>query len=341
MSAADQAFIRAYAKEAKTASAGSPRPDVSDAPAEPSTPQAVNPPHAHFASVHFTPTETSSEAVSVNETLPISPPDAFKPPSVLSPPKPQWRIDARHLETPGNSTNLPLSAYATPAPVEPTFRPAYEVDRFVWPAACDTLLELAGESFQQLAESLLDGARRHDRKVIAMTGCRRNEGRSHLLLTLAKVLAERRIKAVVVDGDFQKGQLARQLGLSVRVGFDDVLAGESELIDVLVESLKDGLSLLPLHERLFDGVELRDKLRMTVAFGILRDHYDLVLVDAGPAEKLDSPRVHCFTPGTGLDGAILVRDLRNTTDDDVALAERLLTERGITCLGIAENFVRT
>jgi Mrp family chromosome partitioning ATPase len=404
MSALDQAFIKAFAKDGPAAAPLGPRAATRPSPlvsalasgltggasatheTAVSIPlpagQQLDPPAASMAKPHvaFPPAPQASEIATAPVALPAGAPAAQR----------QWRIDQRHSDSfrakPAGDTarestlnapppadspaiaappaaanvpaapaaslasapavapppvNRPLSSYAVAAPTVETFRPAFEVDRFVWPAACASILSAADGGFESLANELYSAAQQQDRKVVAFTGLRPGEGRSHVLLALARRLADKKIQAVLVDGDFANAQLARQLGLAVRVGFDDVLAGELELADVLVDSIADGLTLLPLHEKLFEGVELKDKLRMTITFGILRDHYDLVLVDAGTLERLDSPRVHCFTPGTGLDGAIVVQDQRHAPAEQLAACQRILRERGVPLLGVVENFVQT
>ena len=196
MSAGDQAFIRAYAKEAKTAYRGDARAESTLPQQPPQSSDSIPAPHGAFtAAATSPPTHTSpqgsnpsmpqgSNAPVMQESIAPAPQVEISPVQMPGStlPTSQWRIDARDAS--GPSANLPLSAYSLPTPVEPEFRPSYEVDRFIWPATCDKMLASAGESFDQLADMLIDVARRRDCKVIAVTGCRRNEGRSLMMLTL-------------------------------------------------------------------------------------------------------------------------------------------------------------
>jgi Mrp family chromosome partitioning ATPase len=233
-------------------------------------------------------------------------------------------------------TILPLSAYTNLQSDEPPFRPAFEVDKFIWSARCQEVIAATTAGLDALARQLL-ADNLSDSKVLAVTGCGRGEGRTTFLLALARRLAGAGSRVAVVDADFGNGQLARQLGLSVRVGLEDVLLGDLSVEEVLVESLEDRIALLPLRSPAA-GQGSPDKLRLAVALGILREKYDAVLVDAGPSA--DAPRESVLAQGTGVAAALVIRDARNTTDAQLDQAHAHLDAAGIELLGIIETFAR-
>jgi Mrp family chromosome partitioning ATPase len=66
-------------------------------------------------------------------------------------------------------------------------------------------------------------------------------------------------------------------------------------------------------------------------------HYALVIVDVGPLTSEDShPFADCQP--CPVDAAIVVRDLRNTTEKKALATAEHLQRTGVAAVGIAENF---
>ena len=140
---------------------------------------------------------------------------------VASPPAPSLPFSAEVAAT------LELEADAP--------RAAFEVDHFAWPELCDSLLEKRASEFDQLVGQLVTESAL-GRKVVAITGSRRGDGRTTLALLLARRLAATAVKVVVVDADFEVPQLAARLGMTVQSGWENILADGLPVWDGLVES---------------------------------------------------------------------------------------------------------
>ena len=233
---------------------------------------------------------------------------------------------------------MPLSAFTSAPKPEQRFRALLEVDQFVWPKLCGELTENSAYLFDALAEELIDEAAR-GHKTIAVSSCRRGEGRTSLLLCVARRLASSGVKVCMVDADIHNPQLGRRLGLAAQVGWDAVVSGELALTEVLIDSLDDRLTLLPLcSQSRFDAPPSISQFSMMLS--ILRDHYDVVLVDMGPLLEGAQGGLHLIEQNSGIDAAVLVADMRNHAADGLRQAQRLLTAAQIHCTGIAENFVQ-
>src|SRR6266436_10053945 len=86
------------------------------------------------------------------------------------------------------------------------------------------------------SQSDLIGDRRASR-LIMITSARPGEGKTFSALNLALAFAsERDIKALLVDVDTQHSSLPKILGISEEQGIVDVLAGNLELADVLIQT---------------------------------------------------------------------------------------------------------
>jgi Mrp family chromosome partitioning ATPase len=245
--------------------------------------------------------------------------------------------------SPGAADASPLKLGSIFAPSEPAPAPDapqafiadWEVDGLVWPAICERLLETEARYFRSVGQRLKE-ATRDQAHVVMITGARRGEGRTTLTLCLARCAAQAGVKVAVVDADLQNPQLGIQLGIETPCGWLEVVAGKTPLNEAAVVSLEDGLTLFPLTGA--DGVEMQaGDPRWTAVLRSIATHFALVIVDTGP---LSSGGQHPFsTDGNSpIDTAIVVRDLRNTSEKKTLATAALLQRSGVPAVGIAENF---
>lgn len=223
---------------------------------------------------------------------------------------------------------------------EGTVQPSFQVDSFAWPSGCTRLGMIAGVQVDRLAGALTAGLTR-DQKVLAFSGCRRGEGCTTLLLCVARQLADSQLRIAVVDADLNNPMLARRLGLLPEVGWEEVLAGRMPVAEVIIESIQDRLSLVPLCGSVPGGdYPIGTDPEPTTSLELLREHYDLVLVDLG--EFGDSAAVASGPLQAvinWIDAAVLVRDVRSTPEVELDETRRLIEAAGIVETGITENFV--
>jgi Mrp family chromosome partitioning ATPase len=226
-------------------------------------------------------------------------------------------------------------------------RAAFEVDHFTWPDVCETLLEKRAGEFDQLVGQLVTESAL-GRKVVAITGSRRGDGRTTLALLLARRLAATAVKVVVVDADFEVPQLAARLGMTIQSGWENVLTDNLPVWDGLVESLGDRMALLPLAPRPAAGAAQQTAAEFVAQHAeairkhldTLRKEFDVVLVDAGvlKAARPDAKPRGLMALAESLDAAIMVSDARMTAPGRIAELSRRMQEAHIVPLGIAENF---
>src|SRR5215469_4516587 len=83
-------------------------------------------------------------------------------------------------------------------------------------------------------------------RIIMVTSARPGEGKTFISLNLALAFAsERDVKALLVDVDTQHSSLKTILGISSELGIVDVLAGNHELSEVLIQTNIPNLMVLP------------------------------------------------------------------------------------------------
>lgn len=219
------------------------------------------------------------------------------------------------------------------------FKPAWQVERFTWPRVCRRLMARAAEEFDRLADALLAASAR-GQKVLAMAGCGRGEGATTLLLCAARRLAERGVKLVLVDADLGRPRLAKRLGVEPQSGWNELSGhGATFLANAVVESAANNLALSALREPA-DGHKPGDWSQLAPCLDTLKNHYEMVLVDLGPLEKIESiDEFFGQVVDNRIDAILLVRNPRITTEARLAEVESQLSGSPVALAGMIENFV--
>ena len=218
---------------------------------------------------------------------------------------------------------------------EPAWRPLLQVDRVVWPGIDNRLQTTAPAAIEQMADGLLSLCASGS-KVLGLTSCASGEGVTTLLLAAARKLLSQGRKVVLVDANWSNPQLAQSLGLLPQIGWEETLCGGLPLEEVVIESLADGLAVLPVREPSANAIT---KAQIAASFDILAREFDVVLVDLGPLAQTDD-EFHCAGDVTArMDAVILVQNVRLTTPNRLAEARGRLAASNLRCAGTIQNFV--
>jgi Mrp family chromosome partitioning ATPase len=226
---------------------------------------------------------------------------------------------------------------STPEPAEPAPpRAAFEVDRFLWPEACQRILSAARSACEKLVDELLPAVH-SGKKHWLLASSERGAGCTSFALALARLLSERGLKVALVEADYIKPDLARQLKLLPATGWDEVVGGKVPATEAWIESVADSLVLVPLRDTV-NATALADRAALPEAFAPLRQVHDVLLIDAGSLQ--DAARCEMLKPlieAVPPDGALVVHRAHG-----VAMllheAQRHLQALGVTCRGVVENF---
>jgi protein-tyrosine kinase len=223
-------------------------------------------------------------------------------------------------------------------PVTPHGSPSSETGRptdLDWPAVVVSLERQCGDRFERLAELVLKAQRDQNVKVLLFTSCHRAEGRTTLMLTLARALARHPSRTVLVDGDLAGPMLARQLGLRPVAGLDDVVESGQALSEALIVASNDRLTILPMRSAVTRPRDFLASPGWTCTLARLRREYDLVLIDGGPLfTGLSAAALH-----RSVDAAILVHHRGMSGERAISRAHEVLEAGGVPILGLAETFV--
>lgn len=139
----------------------------------------------------------------------------------------------------------------------------------------------AEESFKTLRTNImLSGV---ENKVIALTSCTPNEGKSTLSLALAKSLAESGKSVLLIDADLRKSILAGRVQVKDEVkGLSHFLSGLAEANDVLCRTQEEKLFIIMAGIVPPNPAELLGQKRFEALLASARKIYDYIIIDTPP-----------------------------------------------------------
>jgi Mrp family chromosome partitioning ATPase len=251
--------------------------------------------------------------------------------------------------TPTNAVAAAIAPLTSPPPAavtishepdEASWRPLLQVDRVVWPSIHGRLQTIAPAAIEQMADSLL-AICASGNKVLGLASCARGEGVTTLLLAAARKLLSQGRKVVLVDANWNNPQLAQSLGLLPQIGWEETLCGGLPLEEVVIESLADGLAVLPVRQPSASAIA---PTQIAASFDILAREFDVVLVDLGPltgSEDDDTSDEGMPSKGVAarMDAVILVQNVRVTPPNRLAEVRERLAASNVCYAGTIQNFV--
>jgi Mrp family chromosome partitioning ATPase/LPS O-antigen subunit length determinant protein (WzzB/FepE family) len=140
------------------------------------------------------------------------------------------------------------------------------------------------DAYRVLYTNLRFLLRANDGCVVTAVSLHAKVGKSSTVEGLARVAGNDR-SVLVVDGDVRTGTLSQRLGYGDHPGLVEVLTEAGSLDDAIVR-LDDGVSLLPARPPHEDLPGLFSWRRTLAVMSLLRERFDLVLIDSPPLAGL-------------------------------------------------------
>lgn len=173
-----------------------------------------------------------------------------------------------------------------------------------------------------------------DKKVLAITSCVRDEGKSFVSMNLAMTLAESGRKVLFVDGDLRKSvTIGRYRIKGKKEGLSNFLAAQTNLDNVLVHTNLRGLDIIlagqvpPNPSELLGGKRFRNMIRD------LRRFYEYIIIDCPPiGEVIDAAVI-----AKACDGIIMVTASGHDSGRFLADAKEQMEKSGSAVLGVVIN----
>ena len=177
-----------------------------------------------------------------------------------------------------------------------------------------------------------------EKKVIALTSCTPNEGKSTVSRQLAVSLAKSGKKTILIDSDLRKSVLmgaTRPSGQKGLRGLSHYLSGQNDLQEVVYITDTPNLSILYAGPFPPNPAELLSGRRFKGMLQALRKVYDYVIVDTPPIGSVIDGAV----VAGNCDGAILVIESGAISYRFAQSVQEQLERSGCPVLGVVLNKV--
>ncbi len=197
-------------------------------------------------------------------------------------------------------TRLPQAEIARPAVARPPRE--IPVGRLV-PARLHQRLILltepaapACEQYRTLRTQLFHAAEKKRTQVVVITSALAGEGKTATALNLALAIAQsKEHRALVIDGDLRRPNVASYLGLPARandrIGIGEVLTGKADALDSIVCLDDPELYVLPVGAVAANPTELLSSERLAEMIEELREYFDFIIVDSPPVMPFADARL--------------------------------------------------
>ncbi len=180
-----------------------------------------------------------------------------------------------------------------------------------------------------------------DIKSIVFTSFGENEGKSTIVVNLARSMAETGKSVLVIDSDIRKSVMIRELkprtenGKNI-YGLSHFLSGQRQVEDVIYEvKQQPNLHMIFSGPYVPNSAELLGNRYMERLIKYAKERYDFVLIDASPLGMV----IDAAVLSTNCDGAVIVVSQGSCNRRQIAGIKRQLTQSGVKILGSVMNKV--
>ena len=173
-----------------------------------------------------------------------------------------------------------------------------------------------------------------DNKVICITSCEQNEGKSTISLELARHLCEINLRVLVIDADLRKSvMLSKNTNESGLVGLSQYLANHIELDEAINKTQLPNLDIIFAGHYPPNPTELLDNQRFKDLIKQVREQYDYVIIDTPPLGLVIDAAIVCKS----CDAAILVIAKNVVRMSRAAEIKEQILKSGCKILGLILN----
>jgi succinoglycan biosynthesis transport protein ExoP len=166
-------------------------------------------------------------------------------------------------------------------------------------------------------------------RIIAVTAARPAEGKTATALALGRLAAMNGERVILLDCDIRQPEIGRLMHDTNRSGLFDWLAEQTELSDVIRKDEVTGMDYIPAGQPEANALGLLMSATMARLLQTLRQDYDLVLLDAPPAQAVTDARIVA-----GLaDATLLCVRWRSTPHSNVLNTLEMLEEAHANVVG--------
>ena len=173
-------------------------------------------------------------------------------------------------------------------------------------------------------------------KRIAITSYGVDDGKTFVAMHIARGMADRGERVLVIDGDLRKASITAQYGIRhASIGLAHLLSGQCELQDAIYTTNIPNLSLLPAGESIKTPLPLLTSPDFDQLMDYAARTYDHVIVDTPPVGVvIDAAEV-----AKRCDGSLLVLDYNKQTKGALRDMQKALEQTRTPIIGCVLNKV--
>lgn len=180
-----------------------------------------------------------------------------------------------------------------------------------------------------------------DKKVILFTSAIPNEGKSTVVMDLARSLTDSKKSVLVIDADIRKSVLigrmrARAMGSKEIFGLSHYLSGQKKIAEIIYASDKNRLFMIFAGPSVPNPTEMLEKKYFEELIEFARDQFDYVLIDCPPM----GAAIDAAVISKNCDGAIIVVSQGTVSSRAIVNVKRQLENAGVPILGAVLNKVQ-
>ena len=182
-----------------------------------------------------------------------------------------------------------------------------------------------------------------DVKTILFTSTVPDEGKSTVVLDLARSIGESGKKVLVIDTDMRKSVIMSEYGVTVSgnkhdqiFGLSHYLSGQRGLDEVMYGTNLKRVDIVFAGRSVPNPTEMLGKHYFTDLLEYGRQNYDYVLVDCAPI----TAAIDAVLTAHYCDGAVMVIEQRAVSSRAIADAKKQLENSGVRILGAVLNKVK-
>ena len=241
-----------------------------------------------------------------------------------SPDEPQE--ETPHLQFSDAVADLPEDKTTEQHSQATPFRPAWEVNRFVWPAICEHVEDAIEQQLVAVVEQIHEQSVSRPSNVLVLSGVRRSAGSTTMTMCLAREAARQGHSVALVDLNHENPCLMDRLCVACEQGIEALPTSNIALDEICILAVEDGVSLIPMVEPLSPGECAGADVAQLMS--VLSANHDFVLVDASVqvVEKLREKSPFPF-------GVVTVADAMDDCDSDP-----MVDSDQVWALGVIKNF---
>jgi uncharacterized protein involved in exopolysaccharide biosynthesis/Mrp family chromosome partitioning ATPase len=187
------------------------------------------------------------------------------------------------------------------------------------------------ESIRNLRTSLFLSRNSAPPKVVAMMSALPHEGKTTTTLALGRQCAESGARVLVIDADLRRRALTAHLGQPAARGLVELVEGRCSLESCVYRDPLSNAMILPITRTADAGKDVFFAHDIGRVFDLLRQHFDIILVDTAPLLPLAEPRV----VASHADSIVLLTHWHKTSQTAMQDAARLIRTLDVPIAGVA------